>query len=237
MNRSKIVYFIPSIFTDDTNEINSVNQVVSVIESNSDLKIHVCVGWSGLIDLLHDPKENNLLVVFRLDFLERKDMELDEVLYMLSTLMKFLKNQKTVNLAVIVREVCSQDLISKLKRNGILGVIPGLRFFEKQNSIAAYTDLSEGKAHWPEIVIEQDFKRLERKQQSVKMTNRQYEIFNLISRRGLSNKKISQLLNINEETVKFHVGNILKKFGVQSRNQLILCNRSGELKSPTKVEY
>lgn len=229
VERSKIVYFIPTVFTDESAEIKSVKQVIHIIESNSDLKITVIIGWSDLIRCLTTSNEN-LLIVFRLDFLERKDMEIDEILYMLSTLFRFIANTKTVTSAVVVREMCSQDLITKLKRNNVLGVIPGLRFFEKQNSITAYTALSEGKQHWPEIVVQQDLKRVEKKNVDIRLTNRQYEIFNLISRRGLSNKKISQLLGINEDTVKFHVGNILKKLGIQSRSQLILCNRSGEFK-------
>jgi DNA-binding NarL/FixJ family response regulator len=236
MNRSKIVYFIPTFCTKDSNEIESVKQVIGVIESNSDLKVNMCVGWNNLIELLQNDNKNNLLIVFRLDFLERKDMEIDEVLYMLSSLTKFLKNQKKVDLAVIVREVCSQELILKFKRNKILGVIPGLRFFEKSNSIEAYTKLSEGKSHWPEVVIRPELKRVETKNKEMKLTNRQYEIFNLISRRGLSNKKISELLKINEDTVKYHVGNILKKYSVQNRNQLILCNLSGAYKNATEVE-
>lgn len=235
MDRSKIIYFIPSLFTDDSYELDSVKQVINVIESNSDLEIDICEGWSNLIDLLQTAADLRLLIVFRLDFLERKDMELDEVLYMLSSLIKFLKNLKTVDLAVVVREACSQDLILKFKRNNVLGIIPGLRFFEKSNSIEAYTALSQGHSHWPEIAIIPDLKRVEIKNKNLRLTNRQYEIFNLISKRGLSNKKISQLLNINEDTVKYHVGNIMKKYGVRNRNQLILCNFSGELKTSTKV--
>jgi DNA-binding NarL/FixJ family response regulator len=235
MNRSKIVYFIPSFFTDDSKEIESVRQVINIIESNSDLKIDICEGWSKLIDLLQNVIDSNLLIVFRLDFLEKKDMELDEVLYMLSSLIKFLKNNTIINLAVIVREVCDEELILKLKRNNILGIIPGLRFFEKTNSIEAYTILSQGKSHWPEIVVKPALKRVEIKNKNLKLTNRQYEIFNLVSRRGLSNNKISRLLSIDESTVKYHVGNIMKKFGVRNRNQLILCNFSGRIESSTKV--
>lgn len=39
---------------------------------------------------------------------------------------------------------------------------------------------------------------------------------------GLSNKEIGTKLNISERTVKFHVSNLLAKFGVQRRSDLIL---------------
>jgi DNA-binding CsgD family transcriptional regulator len=37
-----------------------------------------------------------------------------------------------------------------------------------------------------------------------------------------ANKEIANKLNISERTVKFHVSNLLAKFGVQRRNDLIL---------------
>ena len=236
MNRSKIIYFIPTFYTDNTDEIKSVKNIIEIIENNSDLKINLCLGWNKLIELFQDQQETNLLIVFRLDFLERRNMELDEVLYMLSSLIKFLVKDKTINLAIVVRDKCKEELIIKFKRNGVLGVIPGIRFFEKQNSITAYDMLSQGRQHWPELIVEKDLNRVKIKQKNIKLTNRQYEIFNLISRMGLSNKKISQQLNIKEDTVKYHVGNILKLYGLQNRNQLILCNHRGSFKPYTKVE-
>ena len=133
-------------------------------------------------------------------------------------------------------KVLKDKTLIKFKRNNVLGVIPGLRFFEKQNSISAYDELSNGNEHWPELVIEKELVRVEIKQKNLKLTNRQYEIFNLISRMGLSNKKIAQQLNIKEDTVKYHVGNILKIYGLRNRNQLILCDQQGFFKNSTKVE-
>ena len=39
---------------------------------------------------------------------------------------------------------------------------------------------------------------------------------------NLSNKEIASKLNISERTVKFHVSNLLSKFGVRRRADLIL---------------
>ena len=57
MNRSKIIYFIPTFFTNDKDEIKSVKGIIDVIEKNSDLKIHICLGWNKLIELFQDQKE------------------------------------------------------------------------------------------------------------------------------------------------------------------------------------
>jgi DNA-binding NarL/FixJ family response regulator len=56
----------------------------------------------------------------------------------------------------------------------------------------------------------------------IKLTDRQDEIFNLVCRRGLSNKKIAQILNISESTVKVHMSAILKAYRVRNRTQLAL---------------
>ena len=54
------------------------------------------------------------------------------------------------------------------------------------------------------------------------LSARQHQIFNIIVTRGLTNKQIGQMLNITDSTVKIHVGIILKRFGLQSRSQLII---------------
>jgi DNA-binding CsgD family transcriptional regulator len=44
---------------------------------------------------------------------------------------------------------------------------------------------------------------------------------------NLSNKEIAGQLNISERTAKFHVSNILAKFGVQRRADLIVMSFTG----------
>ena len=48
----------------------------------------------------------------------------------------------------------------------------------------------------------------------------------LVAKRGLSNKKIAQVLNISESTVKVHISAILKAYGVRNRTQLALAGSS-----------
>jgi DNA-binding NarL/FixJ family response regulator len=53
---------------------------------------------------------------------------------------------------------------------------------------------------------------------------------------NLSNKEIASKLNISERTVKFHVSNLLAKFGVQRRADLIvLCFQQSASLPATKV--
>ncbi|MGQ5290452.1 LuxR C-terminal-related transcriptional regulator [Pectobacterium actinidiae] len=56
--------------------------------------------------------------------------------------------------------------------------------------------------------------------QKFNLTPRQMDVLNMMVR-GLPNKKIALQLSISEPTVKEHISNILKKFGVNSRVEAI----------------
>jgi DNA-binding NarL/FixJ family response regulator len=52
------------------------------------------------------------------------------------------------------------------------------------------------------------------------LTQRQIELLRLVAE-GMSNKAIAQTLSISENTVKYHVKNILQKLGVQNRTEAV----------------
>lgn len=223
MKESSIIYFCPTHGNDHA-ELSSIEEIVSILKSER-IEVDLSPSWSDLMIKLQDDSRKNLLIVFRLDFLERKDMMLDEVLSMLTSLTKFVGDSIDINIAVIVLRKCEEELIQKLKRNNVLGIIPGIRKFGKEHSVTAYNRLKLGFTHWPSLVI--DTNRF--KSKDISLTDRQYEIFNLVARRGLSNKKIAEMLAISEDTVKFHVGTIFKKYGVRNRTQLALACDTGTL--------
>jgi DNA-binding NarL/FixJ family response regulator len=220
---SEILYFSPSTNVSLDSELSSINKVVSSLRVDLNTKITVCANWAELMTELHENDHSPLLIVFRLDYLKRENMALDEVLSMLSSLAKFVSSTKKINLAVVVDRAIDSDTLTKLRRNSVLGVIPGMRFFERENTILAYKTLISGEAHWPEICI-----KINRqiKRNSVTLSDRQYEIFTLVAKRGLSNKQIATELKIAESTVKNHVSDILKQFGLRSRTQLALANET-----------
>jgi len=53
------------------------------------------------------------------------------------------------------------------------------------------------------------------------ITKRESEVFRLVMQ-GCSNLEISGTLYVSESTVKFHIGNILKKTGALNRSQLTM---------------
>jgi two-component system nitrate/nitrite response regulator NarL len=56
---------------------------------------------------------------------------------------------------------------------------------------------------------------------STDLSRREQEVLNLLLE-NMANKEIGNKLNISERTVKFHVSNLLSKFGVRRRADLIL---------------
>ncbi len=63
------------------------------------------------------------------------------------------------------------------------------------------------------------------------LTQREIELLRLVAE-GLSNKAIAQALSISENTVKYHLKNILQKLGVQNRAEAVAhAIRAGLLKS------
>lgn len=79
------------------------------------------------------------------------------------------------------------------------------------------------------VVIENDMeKRLEQFYREYALTTREREVLSLVIG-GQSNIEISSALFVSESTVKFHVGNILKKSGCTNRTTLtILFNEKSK---------
>ncbi len=230
---SEIVYFCPWVSSTkntsaQTDELKSIQTVASTLKAAHNIDIGIAPNWASLIKVMQDDNLSNLLIVFRLDFLERENMMLGEVLTMLSSLTKFVSS-KTINIAVVVPGACDADLIAQLKRNEVLGIIPGMRFFDPAHTTEAYERLRRGQSHWPAVAIAAPMKRYVRKKKGVDLTKRQSEIFVLIAKRGLSNSKIAEILKISEYTVKIHVSAILRRYGVKNRTQLALANATGPI--------
>jgi hypothetical protein len=60
---------------------------------------------------------------------------------------------------------------------------------------------------------------------TINLTPRQRQIFNLVANRGVSNKIIAKMLNISESTVKLHMSALLKKHKVRNRTQLAVFSK------------
>ena len=68
----------------------------------------------------------------------------------------------------------------------------------------------------------------------VRLTKRELELLNLVAE-GLSNKAIGQRLSVSENTVKYHIRNILQKLQVQNRTEAVsVAMQAGWIASETE---
>jgi DNA-binding NarL/FixJ family response regulator len=101
-------------------------------------------------------------------------------------------------------------LLKDLKSDEFLMMLDGLEKGEAALSRKMTTSLITG------------FQELSTNAELTKMqfTERELELLNLMAD-GLSNKRIAKKLFISENTVKYHIRNILQKFGVQNRTEAV----------------
>jgi len=103
---------------------------------------------------------------------------------------------------------------------GVWGMVPYARY--EQELVAAVHHVAAGQLWVPPPVVKRWMQvdaELHARAQQTHLTEREREVMELLVRR-LSNKEIAQVLHITERTVKFHVGNVLAKLGVKSRQDV-----------------
>ncbi len=103
---------------------------------------------------------------------------------------------------------------------GAWGVVTYDRY--EEDLACAVRQLAEGLLWFPPSVVAR-WKQMDGAHRAsahhLSLTHREREVLVFLVRR-LSNKEIASILKISEPTVKFHVGNILKKLDVSSRHEL-----------------
>lgn len=105
----------------------------------------------------------------------------------------------------------SEKIMPLILVTSILFIIVILMFFSIYNKLYSST-LTESEKN------EQHYEDFEKK---YSLSRREGEVFRLVVQ-GLTNPEISGILYVSESTVKYHVGNILKKTGCSNRTTLTL---------------
>lgn len=107
----------------------------------------------------------------------------------------------------------------------------------QEPQLVVWPQHKEGAAKASEISYDADvndlislIKKTSKKQQKrvLPLTKREKEILQLVAE-GLSNKQISSSLLISERTVKYHIGNILRKLNLSSRLEAAIYFHKGTL--------
>lgn len=218
-----VIYF-------DKHDKNYNRENLSQIGEFTNSIISTVSSWPEVVGLLATASEADfILALFDQDLLEIEGTTLNEIVGSMSTLTALTGKTKRIVVGVVVNEKCTQPFIQHLKKSNVNGIVPNLNKFGKANFYEAVDTLLVGSTHWPESYIESKPKTYNRQpnESGIRLTDRQQEIMTLVANRGLSNKKIAQVLNISESTVKVHISSILKAYGVRNRTQLALSANKG----------
>ena len=177
--------------------------------------------WKDLSDVLKlEPSQ----IVFHIDMLE-DGTTIFEFMSMIETLIKFTMPGKTIPIGVSIDKDTPYAVIKDLKRTSLVGIVPSAESFGLNEMVLGLTMLVNQISYWPKHILDQlpgAVIKIKNTKDEITLTNRQTEIFELVCKRGLSNKKIAQILNISESTVKVHISAILKAYKVRNRTQLAL---------------
>ena len=172
-------------------------------------------------------------IVFHIDMLE-DGTTIFEFMSMIETLIKFTMPGKTIPIGVSIDKDTPYTVIKDLKRTSLVGIVPSAESFGLNEMVLGLTMLVNQISYWPKHILDQlpgAVIKIKNTKDEITLTNRQTEIFELVCKRGLSNKKIAQILNISESTVKVHISAILKAYKVRNRTQLALSGSAFGLRA------
>jgi len=222
-----------------------VKQIVNMLERDLPVKGQSVHNLQDLFPLLADPTfHTDFITIYIEDFYKVENADSFEIIQTLDTLIKctvYRPNpntkpiKRTTQLVAVIsdstpletiKDILEFDCISYLTPSG------GFTISEIKDGVKNFIEYGD---RIPESI--KKFLRSKTKQSKksngISLTPRQKQIFELVSKRGASNKVIAKTLNITESTVKLHMGAILKKYNVKNRTQLAVFSQNN--KSLTEV--
>lgn len=208
-------------FGRELDELKLTPELLEKIDSMS-RKVYICKSWSDLPEHL---KKQPKSICFSHTELEYSSAM--EIVNMVQTLSKLVGLAEEIKIAVGVGADLSYDQIKLLQKSGVHGIIPRSCDFGWDECEKGAAALWAGIPYWPKHIVDRlpgarPKKAVTGKLPDIRLTARQEQILRLVVERGVSNKIIARTLNIGESTVKLHLGNIFRKYGVKNRTQLAL---------------
>lgn len=195
------------------------NKIKNGVDAN--INVQLCKSWDNLSSGLAERPKN---ITFHIDMVRRHGGTIAEFMMMLDTMIKYADLPVRPNITVGIEADTHLSTIKELQKHRILGIAPSAKSFGVEYTIAAIKDFINDTPHWPKDIIARlpGNEPKTKNKTSHSLTGRQQEVFDLIARRGLSNKQIARVLNISESTVKIHVSAVMKNLCVRNRTQLAL---------------
>ena len=208
-------------FRDDLDEYVRGTDLLEQTKQGINAKIRLCKSWVDLSSALYERPKN---LVFHIDMVRRHGGTISEFMMMLDTMLKYCNVPIKPNIGVGIDADTHLSTIKELQKHRILAIVPGAKTFGVEFTKAGIAAMLNDQSHWPKDIISRlpgNENKIKNKN-STALTIRQQEVFDLIAKRGLSNKQIARVLNISESTVKIHVSAVMKNLCVRNRTQLAL---------------
>ena len=206
------------------------NDHSSTHECSDEISSKLACTWTCPADweeLACELKKGYQHLMIHVEMMGRMSMTVPDLLQALETIRQF-KNDQSLLVSVIVRKHTPYQTVKQLKKSGIVSIGLDLRDWSVNEVAEGAGYFLRGESWWPRHIIDKlpgaEKQTVKTKSQIIVLTARQQEVLNLVCRRGLSNKRIAQTLNISESTVKVHISAILKSYGVRNRTQLVLAS-------------
>jgi DNA-binding NarL/FixJ family response regulator len=208
------------------NDINSrvdpnFQRDAAELKAWSPCAMRICKSWSDLSLIIEERPQS---ITFHIDMVKRHGGTISEFMLMLETMFRYANVQIRPNLGVVIEADTHLSTVKELQKHRILAIIPSARSSSIEYSKKAITALLNNELFHPKEIINQlpGNQQKTKNKNSTALTDRQQEVFDLIAKRGLSNKQIARVLNISESTVKIHVSAVMKNLCVRNRTQLAL---------------
>ena len=208
-------------FRDDIDEYIKGTTLLEQTKQGINAKIRLCKSWVDLSSALYERPKN---LVFHIDMVRRHGGTISEFMMMLDTMMKYCNVSIKPNIGVGIDADTHLSTIKELQKHRILAIVPSAKTFGVEFTKTGITAMLDDEPHWPKDIISKlpGNENKVKNKSSTALTLRQQEVFDLIAKRGLSNKQIARVLNISESTVKIHVSAVMKNLCVRNRTQLAL---------------
>jgi len=175
-------------------------------------------------ELTREIESGERTIATHADVIDQSGTTIAEFVDIIQTMVKYMPVNEKLKLGVVITKKTNIKVVEELQQTSITGLLLDINEYAFDEVVNAVNALIAGKHYWPEHIINAlpGSKPVVTKNNGIVLTERQAQIANLICKRGLSNKKVANMLTITESTVKAHVSAILKAYGVRNRTQLVL---------------
>lgn len=190
------------------------------IAESIDLSWTLATTWSDLSNALQIP---DAILAVSIDMMNQAPVKSAlEFMDALATLTKFMPCCDHLKVGVVIKDTTNRSVIKDLQKTQCQGILLHVDNYSIPEVNKAMIALGSGIAYWPKHILDGLPGNIKSKANvdNVTLTARQQQVFQLIIERGSSNKAIAKSIGISESTVKLHLTEIFKKYGVRNRTQL-----------------